>query len=306
MIDIIIIGAGTAGMTAALYALRNGKSVLILERSGIGGQIANSPRVENFPSIKSISGSEFSENLFNQITDLGVQFEFENVVKIDKFNNYFNVITESNEFMCKSVIIAVGVNHRCINLPREQELTGKGISYCAVCDGPFYQGETVALVGNGNTAMQYAILLSNYCKKVYLCNLFDYFCGDNALEKTLKNKDNVEIINNVCLKEFVGENELQSLVFENTNSNEKLNLAVKGAFIAIGQVPNNKQFGNLVDLDNEGYIIADESCRTKTEGLFVAGDCRTKKTHQLTTAVADGAVASLNACEYIENSRDNQ
>ncbi|MBQ6817283.1 MAG: FAD-dependent oxidoreductase [Bacilli bacterium] len=300
MLDLIIIGAGTAGMTSALYALRSGKKVLLLEKENVGGQIAFSPRVENFPSIKQISGSDFSNNLFEQVIDLGAEFELENVTSISKEENIFKVTTEYNEYQSKAVVIATGVKHRHINIDGEEELSGNGVSYCAVCDGAFYKGEEVALIGDGNTALQYSILLSNYCKKVYVCTLFDKFFGDYSLVQTLKKKENVEIIQNISLKEFIGREKLQGLIFENTQTKEKFTLNVNAVFIAIGQVPDNKAFTNLVDLDKDGYVVADENLQTKTPGLFVAGDCRVKKVRQLTTAVNDGAVSAVNAVSYID------
>ena len=300
MLDLIIIGAGTAGMTSALYALRSGKKVLLLEKENVGGQIAYSPRVENFPSIKQISGSDFSNNLFEQVIDLGAEFELENVTSISKENNIFKVTTEYNEYLSKAVVIATGAKHRHINIEGEEELSGNGVSYCAVCDGAFYKGEEVALIGDGNTALQYSILLSNYCKKVYVCTLFDKFFGDYSHVETLKKKDNVEIIHNISLKEFIGKDKLEGLKFEHMITKEPFVLKVPAVFIAIGQVPDNKAFENLVDLDKDGYVISDENLETKTKGLFVAGDCRVKKIRQLTTAVSDGATTAVNAVSYID------
>lgn len=300
MLDLIIIGAGTAGMTSALYALRSGKSVLILEKENVGGQIAFSPRVENFPSIMQISGSDFSNNLFEQVTELGAEFELEEVLKIEKENNIFKVTTDYNEYTSKAVVIATGAKHRHINVPGEEELIGNGVSYCAVCDGAFYKDEEVALIGDANTALQYSILLSNYCKKVYVLTLFDRFFGEYNLVETLKKKENVEIHHNLNLKQFIGKDKLEGLVFENTQTKEEFRLNVNAVFIAIGQVPDNKAFTNLVDLDKNGYVIADENLETKTPGLFVAGDCRVKKIRQLTTAVSDGATTAINAVSYID------
>ena len=213
MYDIIIIGGGAAGMTAALYSLRSGKSVLLLEKETIGGQISQSPRVENFPSIKEIAGNEFSDKLFDQILDLGVEFELDTVTKIEKNDNIFNVVTEYSEYQSKAVIIAAGVKHKHIGIDHEEELIGKGVSYCAVCDGPFYKNEDVCLIGDGNTSLQYAMLLSNYCKKVYICTLFDYFVGDKTLVDKIKERDNIEIIHNVSLKEFKYDEESNTRIF---------------------------------------------------------------------------------------------
>ena len=298
--DVIIIGGGAAGMTAALYSLRSGKTVLLLEKETIGGQIAKSPRVENFPTIKEISGEELSSKLFDQIMDLGCEFELDTVLKVEKNENKFIVTGEYSTYESKSVILATGLEHRKINIENEDELIGKGVSYCAVCDGAFYKDEDVCLVGDGNTALQYSILLSNYCKKVYVCTLFDKFFGDEVLVKKLKERENVEIIQNVSLTKFIANEELEGLVFKNTKDDSLLELKVKGCFIAIGQIPNNENFSNLVDLDKNGYIIVNEDLETKTKGLFVAGDCRVKKVRQLTTAVSDGAMASVGAVSYID------
>lgn len=298
--DVIIIGGGAAGMTAALYSLRSGKSVLLLEKETIGGQISKSPRVENFPTIKEISGEELSSKLFDQIMDLGCEFELDTVTKVEKQDNMFFIAGEFGNYESKSVIIATGLEHRKINIENEDELIGKGVSYCAVCDGAFYKDEDVCLIGDGNTALQYSILLANYCKKVYVCTLFDKFFGDDILVKKLKERENVEIIQNVSLTEFIANDELEGLVFKNTKDDSLLELKVKGCFIAIGQIPKNDIFTNLVDLDKNGYILVNEDLETKTKGLFVAGDCRQKKIRQLTTAVSDGAMASVGAVSYID------
>ncbi len=300
MYDIIIIGGGAAGMTAALYSLRSGKSVLLLEKEAIGGQISNSPRVENFPSIKEIAGEEFSDKLFDQILSLGAEFELDNVLKIEKENNSFIVTTEYSKFESKAIIIATGLKHKKINILHEDDLVGKGVSYCAVCDGAFYKDEEVALIGDGNTSLQYSLLLSNYCKKVYHCTLFDKFFGDQTLVDRIKQRENIEIIHNINLYEFLFNDELTGLKFKNTQTNEDLVINVKGCFIAIGQIPHNNIFSNIVQLNHQGYIIANEDLSTCTPGVFVAGDCRVKTVRQLTTAVSDGAIASVGAVSYID------
>lgn len=299
MTDIIVIGAGASGMTAALYALRNGKSVTVLEEETFGGQIASSPRVENFPTIKEIAGSEFSDRLFEQITALGAEVELEKALSVEKKGKGFVVKTDYGERECKSVIIAVGVKHKHLRFPNEENLVGHGISYCAICDGAFYTGEEVALVGDGNTALQYALLLAGFCPKVYIYTLFDRFFGDESLVKTLKSKPNIIWKPNTALTSYIGENELEGFRYKDADGNEKEHL-IKALFVAIGQVPDNKKFENLVALDKDGYIASDETCVTATDGVYAAGDCRTKKIRQLTTSVADGAVAALAACAYID------
>lgn len=302
MYDIIVIGAGAAGMTSALYALRNGKKVLVLEGESLGGQIATSPRLENFPSIKAISGEEFADNLFEQITDLGAEVEIEKVTGIEKrAEGAFTVRTEYSEYEGKSVIIAAGVKHKHLKTKHDREdLVGKGVYYCAVCDGPFYKGKEVALIGDANTALQYALLLSGYCKKVYMYTLFDKFFGDESLVKAVRAKDNVEVRPNTSVVDFIGEDELTAIEYTDKDGN-LCRQEIPAVFVAIGQVPDNGAFANVADLDEAGYIIADETCRTRTPGVFVAGDCRTKAVRQVSTAVSDGAIAATNASLYLES-----
>lgn len=298
MYDLIIIGGGMAGMTAALYALRNEKKVLIIERETIGGQISQSPKVENYPTKKSISGSELADELFEQITDLGVDFELENVLKIEKDNKIFTVKTNYNEYQSKSVIIASGVKHRTLGVINEDKLIGKGVYYCAICDGPFYAGQEVSLIGDANSAMQYALMLAGYCKQVNIYTLFDKFFGEKALEDAIRKSSNISITHNVHAIELKGEDKLETIVFERKDKT-KFEVQTNAVFVAIGQIPDNKIYENLVDLDKVGYIVSDETCETKTEGLFVAGDCRTKDVRQVATAVGDGAVSATRACKYL-------
>lgn len=298
MTDVLIIGAGAAGMTAALYSLRNGKSVTVLEKNNIGGQIAESPRVENFPTIPSISGADFADKLFEQITDRGAEFKFGRVERVEKRGDTFFVETEYETLEAKSAIIACGVEHRKLNLPKEDEFIGHGVSYCALCDGAFYSGEDVVLIGDGNTALQYALLLSSYCKSVKVVTMFDKFFGDGALVEALGKKENISVVHNAQLVKLNGEGELSSVVFKKT-SGEKFEVPTKGLFVAIGQVPNNELFSNLADLER-GYFVCDENLATKTPGLFVAGDCRVKSVRQLTTACSDGAIAATSACNYLQ------
>lgn len=301
MYDIIIIGGGAAGMTSALYALRNGKKVLVLESESLGGQIATSPRLENYPSIKAISGEQFADNLFEQITSMGADFEIEKAVRVDKHDGIFTVVTEYNAYEAKSVIIAAGVKHKHLRTKSDRnDLVGKGVYYCAICDGAFYKGKEVAVIGDANTALQYCLLLSSYCKKVYVYTLFDKFFGDKTLIKAVKSKENIEWRPETSVIDFIGEDYLTAIEYKNKDG-EILRHELPAVFVAIGQIPDNKPFENLVDLDKDGYIVADETCRTRTEGLFVAGDCRTKAVRQVVTAVADGGVAATNACLYLDS-----
>ena len=305
MYDVIVIGAGAAGMTSALYALRNSKTVLVLESESLGGQIANSPRLENYPSIKMISGEEFADNLYNQITDHGADLEIEKVIGIEKLGEgNFKVTTEYNEYFGKSVIIAAGVKHKHLRTKSDREdLVGKGVYYCAICDGAFYKGQEVDVIGDANTALQYSLLLASYCKKVYIYTLFDKFFGDKSLVKALMSKENIEWRPNTAVTDFIGDKELTAFEYKDKDGNICTH-EIPAVFVAIGQIPDNKAFTNVVDIDNLGYIIADETCKTKTEGVYVAGDCRTKNVRQVVTAVADGGVAATNACLYIEGLED--
>ena len=302
MYDIIIIGAGAAGMTSALYALRNGKKVLVLEGESLGGQIATSPRLENFPSIKEISGEAFADNLYEQIDALGAEVEIEKAVRIEKrAEGDFLVHTEYGQYEGRSVIIAAGVKHKHLKTKHDREdLVGKGIYYCAVCDGPFYKGQEVALVGDANTALQYALLLSGYCKKVYMYTLFDKFFGDANLVKAVRAKENIEVRPDTSVVDFIGEEELKAIEYTDKDGN-LCRQEIPAVFVAIGQVPDNGAFANVADLDDAGYIVADESCKTRTPGVFVAGDCRTKAVRQVSTAVSDGAIAATNASLYLES-----
>lgn len=298
MHDVIIIGAGPAGLSAALYLLRSNLDVLLIEKEGIGGQIAKSPRLENYPAIESISGMEWADKLFNQIDNLGVHFDFGEVTTIKKlgeahFQVDYGTIEES-----KAVIIASGVSHRNLGLPKEEQFVGHGLSYCATCDGAFYKDQDVLVIGDGNTAVQYAISLANLCKKVTICTLFDKFFADEIIVKRMESLPNVVIRHNLESKELLGDKELTGVRFLNKESGEMETLNADGVFVAIGQVPHNEAFAPLVDLE-KGFITVDEDMQTKTPGLFAAGDCRVKKTRQVVTAVSDGAIAAVSVEKYL-------
>lgn len=300
MYDIIIIGAGCAGLTASIYAARAGKNVLVLESETIGGQISFAPLVENYPGIKKISGIELADNLYEQAVSLGVEIELETVTSILPSNSTIKLETESSSLECKSVIIATGAKHRKLGIENEDALCGKGVSYCAICDGAFYKGAEVAVVGGGSAALQSVEFLSGFCKKVYLIHRRDSFRGEQKLIKRLKGKENIEIMTNSVIKKLEGDGSLSSVTITNIQSERETNLKVNGLFVSIGQVPNNERFADCVKLDEGGYILASEDCKTSANGIFTAGDCRTKDVRQLVTASADGAVSALSACSYAD------
>ena len=297
--DIVIVGAGTAGLSAAIYAVRAGKRVIVLEATTHGGQIVNTPEVENYPGIQKISGFEFANNLYKQAKSLGAEVIYEKVIGIEVNGEEKIVHTTKEDYQAKAVILATGAKNRPLGLEHEKEWIGAGISYCAICDGMFYRGKDVAVAGGGNTALENAIFLTNYCRKVYLIHRRDAFRGEEKLLQTLKEKPNVEFVLNANITRLIGEDGVDGVEVEDKNTHEKRVIDVMGLFVAIGQMPENSEFINVVDLDKGGYIEAKEDCKTKTKGIFTAGDCRTKKVRQLATAASDGAIAALAACEYI-------
>ena len=299
MYDIGIIGGGTAGMTAALYGQRAGKRTVIIEGGTFGGQITSSPNVENYPGIASVSGSEFSMNLLDQAMKLGAETETERVTGIRDEGTVKVIETTGREYPCRSVILATGVTHRHLGVPNEERLTGAGVSYCATCDGAFFRGRDVAVVGGGSTALQDAEFLCNYCRKVYLIHRRDEFRGEESIVKRLRGKDNIEFVLSTVVKEIVGDMAVEGLVLNNKKTGEDFRIDVAGVFIAVGQIPQNEIFADTVKLDAGGFILAAEDCMTSCPGIFAAGDCRTKEVRQLTTAAADGAVAALAACRYV-------
>ena len=300
MYDIIVIGGGPAGLTAALYALRSGKSVMVLESNIVGGQIANSPKLENFPTIRAIPGIDFAMAFADQVVEWGGVIEYDEVVGVRKQDDYFVVTGKYGEDRAKAVIVANGVSHKHINVPGEQELLGKGIYYCALCDGPLFEGKEVALIGDGNTAMQYALVLANICSKVYLMTWTDKFFGDAVLKKTIRSKKNIYHIQNTVVTGFTKHDDCIAVHQRNQEGTSVSSLPVSGVFVAIGQVPHNEMFVNLATLDRQGYFVANEDMSTTTPGLFVAGDCRAKKMRQVVTATSDGAIAAMSACQYID------
>ena len=299
MHDIIIVGAGTAGLSAAIYGLRAGKSVLVLEQASYGGQIINTPEIENYPAIQKISGFEFATNLYNQAKNLGAEFAFEKVEGIEDKGQFKEVKTKDKSYEGKTVILATGAKNRSLGVEKEEELVGKGISYCATCDGMFYRGKVVAVNGGGNTAVEDATFLSDYVQKVYVIHRRDEFRADKAEVDRLVAKPNVELVLNSTVKRLESDaSGLTGVVVANKDGEERT-LKVDGLFVAIGQAPDNQAFSELVELDGNGYISAGESTLTKTPGIFTAGDCRTKAVRQLATSASDGAVAGLAAVSYI-------
>ncbi len=302
MYDVVIVGGGPAGLTAAIYALRAGKTVLVIEKAGFGGQIAYSPKVENIPGTILISGAAFAEKLTEQAMELGAEVELETVTGIEKQGDVFHIFTEDGAaFEGKTVILALGVKHRMLGLPGEEELVGKGISFCAVCDGAFYEGQDTAMIGGGNSALQEALLLSEVCNHVTVVQNLATFTGEKKLADALMKKDNVTVYFSTLVDEYLtnGE-ELTGLRIRNDITGETKELKVDGAFLAVGLMPENDPFAQFADLNDWGYFDSGEDCTTKTPGLFVAGDCRSKRIRQVTTAAGDGAVAAMAACRYLD------
>lgn len=300
MYDIIIVGGGPAGLTAALYARRANKSVLVIEKETFGGQITFSPKVENIPGHLTLSGNEFAEKLVDQVIEQGADFESAEVIEI-KNGDIKTVITDSGEYTAKSVIIATGAKHRLIGAKNEQNFIGNGISFCAVCDGAFYTDKTVAVIGGGNSALQEALLLCDLAKKVYVVQNLDFLTGEKKLSEQLYARENASVITGSVVESYEGESELTGIKIKSTASGEISELKVDGVFVAIGLVPQNEPFKNVIKLDERGYAAADENCLTENGGIFVAGDCRTKKIRQVATAAADGAIAALAACDFVDN-----
>ena len=299
MFDIIIIGAGPAGLTAALYARRADKTVLILEKSGFGGQMTYSPKIENYPGYSEVSGNELADKMVEQVLAQGTEVEIEEVVEIVKNGNYFIIRTDCSEYTCNAVICALGAKHRLLGVPGEDKFIGEGISFCAVCDGAFYSGKNVAVIGGGNSALQEAILLSNVCKNVFIIQNLPCFTGEECLIKSIEEKDNISYITDAVVKEFYGKDVFEGVIVEKKGS-EPIKMDFDGVFVAIGLKPKNNILNDLAEIDSCGYVVSSETCTTKTTGLFVAGDCRTKTIRQITTATADGATAALAAIDYLD------
>ena len=301
--DILIIGGGTAGMTAALYALRAGNSIEIIENYVHGGQIIVSHEVENYPAIPGITGADFAIKLFEQVENLGMKMRYENIAEIDLTSEIKTLKTAKNEYYGKTVIIATGSARKTLKVPGESKFSGRGVSYCATCDGAFHKGKPVAVVGGGNTALEDAIFLAKTSSVVYLINRSNEFNGDDLLIKTALETPNIEVMYNSQIMEIRGDKTVTGISVMNGNTNQAVDLELGGVFIAVGVLPNSNIFADVIDIDEKGYIISGEDCHTNVEGVFAAGDCRTKTLRQLVTAAADGAVAATEASKYIIKQR---
>ncbi len=296
--DIIVIGAGPAGLTAALYALRAGKTVLILEKGAFGGQVTFSPKIENYPGMTQISGNELADQMVEQVLFQGADVEVEEVFEIKDGDGIKIVVTDMGEHTAKAVVIATGAEHRRLGVEGEEKFIGEGISFCAVCDGAFYTDREVAVIGGGNSALQEALSLSEICKKVTIVQNLAFLTGEKRLAELIEKKDNIEVILSHTVEKVLGDSVFEGIVIKNEDTSRELKC--DGMFVAIGLSPATKQFANVAQLDKYGYIISDEACITQSNGIFVAGDCRTKSIRQISTATADGAVAALNAVKFIE------
>ena len=296
MYDVIIVGGGPAGITAGIYCQRANLKTVVFEKETIGGQIASSPLVKNFPGFKSISGVELANNFYEQAEELGLPIEIEEVLEIIP-GEVNKVITDCDEYEARAVIVATGAKYRLLGLPNEEELIGRGISFCTSCDGSFYKGKEVAVIGGANTAVTNALYMSNLCPKVYLIYRGSKLRCEKVLLDSLKEKDNIEVIYNANVKEIKGKDELTGIILDN---GQEINLG--GMFISIGMDAQTNLVKDLLPLSEQNYILSDD-CSTIKNSIFVAGDCRHKTIRQLTTAMSDGAVAASFAIKYLENNQ---
>lgn len=303
MYDVVIIGAGIAGLTAAIYVRRSNKTVLVLEGQAYGGQIINTLQIENWPGDYGVSGVDLMQKIYKQATELGAEVEFEEVEVVEKVSEDFVIKTEDGEYKAGAVILAVGAEDKKLGIERETELTGRGVSYCATCDGAFYKGKNVAVIGGGNTALYDAVYLADIADKVYVVHRRDEFRGDAVLVEKLKRKENVEFVLGYVLEQILGDDKVAGVKLAPSgkvdSATSERTLDVDGIFVAIGKKPATEKFAELVKLDENGYVVASEDCKTSCDGVYVAGDCRTKDIRQLVTAAADGAVAADAAVNYL-------
>ncbi len=301
MTDVLIVGAGTAGLTAAIYAVRAGLQVEVIEQTIYGGQIITTTSIENYPGMPGVSGADFASALYKQAQDLGAKMVYQSIKEVDLAGNIKKIRTSNQEKTAKTVIIATGAKPRMLDCPGEEAFTGRGVSYCATCDGAFYKGKQVAVIGGGNTAIEDVILLSGLCKKVYCIHRREEFRAEKHALELARSKPNVTFITGAAVTEITGDTMVKEIGIQNISSSSKQTMAIDGVFIAIGSVPDNRVFAHQVTIDDTGYIVAGEDCKTNLPGVFVAGDTRTKTVRQIITAAADGAVAALGAADYITN-----
>ena len=305
MYDVIIIGGGPAGMAVALNTLRNGRTCLLLEKENFGGQMATSPKLENIPGIKAISGTEYADQMFDQITEMGADFELEEVESIHKEEEKFIVKTNYNTYEAWTIVLANGCHHRKMNLPNEDKLVGHGISYCAVCDGAFYKGQPTNIIGDANTALQYALLLANYCTEVNMFALFDHLFADQILIDRVMQHEKIHVRFNVSLQEFIGDDELTGLRFFDKKEAKEFTVPATNVFVAIGQIPCNEPFKDLVELDSKGFVITNENMETSCAGVYAVGDTRVKDIRQVVTALGDASIASVYINRYLQSLNRN-
>lgn len=294
MYDSIIVGAGPSGLTASIFLRRSNKKILVLEANFYGGQIVNTPKIENYPTYENISGYDFATKLYNQAKNLGTKIKYERVVEIKNYDDYKEVITNKETYKTKTIILATGSENRHLGVEREKELTGKGVSYCATCDGPFYHGKDVAVIGEKNAALEEAIYLSDIVKKVYLIVRKDSFNADDILVEKVNDIKNIEVLFKTNIKSLNGEKVLKSITL-----NDNKDIEVSALFIAVGRVPENENFKNVIKVDDKGYIVANDNCHTNVDGIFASGDNRVKSLRQLVTATSDGAIAANEVIKYV-------
>ena len=307
MYDVIVIGAGPAGLSAALYAGRARLKTLVVEKKKEGGQIALTSEVENYPGcVEGESGPTLIDRMYNQAKHFGAEFVYDEIESVDLQGSIKQLNGKKDVYKSKAVIVATGASSRPIGCPGEKEFIGKGVSYCATCDGMFFRGRDVAVVGGGNTALEDAMFLSNYCNKVYIIHRRDKLRGEEKIAKAISEKDNIEMVWNSNVVKLIGDDKVEGITVKNSVDGSEKDIQVSGLFIAVGQEPDNYDFEEVVELDDKGYVVAGEDCKTESRGIFTAGDCRTKNVRQLTTAASDGAVAAIGACEYIDSELDTK
>ncbi len=302
--DVIIIGAGTAGLTSAIYGARSGLKTLVFEREIWGGQIINSLEIENYPALDKVSGVDYATRLYDQATRLGASIALESIKEFNLNSQYKIFRTSDNTYQAKTVIIATGASHKKLGCMGEDKFIGRGVSYCATCDGAFYKDKTVTVVGGGNTALQEALFLAKDCAQVNLVHRGENFSADKVTIDAVLSHKKINVLFNTEIEEIVGTDRVTLVKIKNNKNSTVSSLQTNGVFVAIGLTPNTNFISDIITLDNEGYIVASENCKTNIEGVFVAGDVRTKRTRQLVTAASDGAIAAVACAEYISKLGD--